>query len=145
MKTDVTMNFIFNKRLDEFKKLIEAQKSKITGLASVKGGHSLIEFGILLVRLAGAKAPSKADVRYLRAFFKEVFKLVRCSGLSYTIKYLKTCSVMMQQYVARDTTRPHSRQVGGVAVAVTRRGLPRIIPREVRLRIRKSDTVTITL
>lgn len=75
----------------------------------------------------------------IKAYFKSLYLLSKGSGNPHLIKYLKTCSVLLQQYVAKDITRPNSRQVGGVAVAVTRTNLPRIIPRLQRVLIRKGD------
>jgi len=139
-------NRIFNfKSLEQYQELIAKQKSKITGLSSVKGGLGLVDYGLNLIRLIQAKAPTKSDVRVLKCFFKSVYSLMRSNNASETIKYLKTCSILLQQYVARDITRPHSRQVGGVAVAVTRRGLPRIIPALQRELIRKGNPSVIKL
>lgn len=61
------------------------------------------------------------------------------------IKYLKTCSIMLQQHVAKDTTRPDPRSIGGIAVSRTRAGLPRIIPRLQRVHIRRGSVVHVKL
>lgn len=61
------------------------------------------------------------------------------------MKYLKTCSVLLQQYVARNDATYDGRKIGGVAVSCTRKGLPRLIPRLERIKIRKGDVNTITL
>jgi hypothetical protein len=52
---------------------------------------------------------------------------------------------MLQQYVARHENRPTTREISKVAVSCTRAGLPRIIPREARVMIRKGNVKTITL
>lgn len=46
---------------------------------------------------------------------------------------------MLQQYAARNRERNSSRDIGGIAVSATRAGLPRIIPKEDRILIRKGD------
>lgn len=54
------------------------------------------------------------------------------------------CSILLQQYVAGHSSSS-SRMIGGVAVSVTRKGLPRIIPHVQRILIRKGDVSSITL
>ena len=60
------------------------------------------------------------------------------------MKYLKTCSILLQQYVAKHEVKSSSRRIGGVAVSVTKAGLPRIIPKVQRAMIRKGDVGVIT-
>jgi hypothetical protein len=138
---------IFNKSFLNLsvKEMMEKCKSELTGLASVKGGRGLINVLLKIIRLIQAKAPTKSDVKVVKYFCKEIFHLVTLSGMGHTIKYLKTCGVMLQQYVARDTTGASSRSIGKVAVACTRAGLPTIIPAQQRLLIRKGDVNTIKL
>jgi len=62
------------------------------------------------------------------------------SGLGHLVKYLKTCSILLQQYVARNDITFSGHQIGKVAVKTTRKGLPRLIPQLERKRIRKGDT-----
>jgi hypothetical protein len=127
------------------KEMMEKCKSELTGLASVKGGRGLINTLLKIVRLIQAKAPTKSDVKVVKYFSKKIFHLVTHSGMGHTIKYLKTCGVMLQQFVAKDTTGASSRSIGKVAVACSRSGLPTIIPAQQRLLIRRGDVNAIKL
>lgn len=60
------------------------------------------------------------------------------------VKYLKTCAILLQQFVSKHEVKSSSRKIGGVAVSVTKAGLPRIIPKVQRTLIRKGDVHTIT-
>jgi hypothetical protein len=134
--------------LDAFKlfsQLMEKQRTLLSGLIPVKGGRGFINWGLYLCRLIQAKAPTKSTVRIMKSFALECFKIARCSGLGHLVKYLKTCSILLQQYVARNDATYDGRKVGGVAVSQTRKGLPRFIPRLERMKIRKGDVKTITL
>jgi len=140
------MNSFFDpmSKLKLFQDLMKKQRTLLSGLIPRKWGLALVGVGLNLHRLVYAKAPSKSTVKILKAFAYELYKLTRSSSLGFTIKYLKTCSVLLQQYVARHETRFNPRIVGGVAVSQTRSGLPRIIPRQQREKIRRGDCRTIT-
>jgi len=128
-----------------FSELMAKQKSLLNGLITVKGGLGLIGWALKLFRLVSAKAPSKSTVKVVRHFSKECFTIARCSGIGHLVKYLKTCGVLLQQYAARNDATTPSRRISSVAVSVTRRGLPRIIPAQHRVLIRKGNRQTITL
>lgn len=141
------MNFKIKSNLDAFKlfqDLMSKQRSSLSGRIPKNGGRAMIGWGLLLYRLIAAKAPSKSIVKILRTFAFECFRISRGSGLGHLVKYLKTCSILLQQYVAKNDATYDSRKVGGVAVSCTRKGLPRIIPRLQRRLIRKGDRNTIT-
>lgn len=141
MKRDNSSNL----DLLHFQELMNKQKQLITGLITVKSGLGMVDWGLKLLRIISAKAPTKSDVKMLKRFFRDVYLLVQGMGIPGTIKYLKTCSVALQQYVARDTTRASSRAIGNIAVARTRAGLPRIIPALQRKLIRRGDVKAIQL
>lgn len=66
------------------------------------------------------------------------------SGLNFLVNYLKTNYILLQQYVARNTTQYSSWDIGKVGVKTNRKGLPtRLIPRLQRRLIRKGDVNTI--
>jgi len=69
---------------------------------------------------------------------------VKGNNIPFAIKYLKTCSVLLQQAVARHP-KQNPRIVGSVAVALTRAGLPRMIPHLQRVLIRKGQPEVIRL
>lgn len=90
-----------------------------------------------------AKAPSKSTVKLVKYFSLEIYKLQRDNSLQFVMMYLKGCSVLTQQYVG-GMRIPNPRDVGP-AISRTRGGLPRIIPAQQRLLIRKGDPEVIRL
>jgi hypothetical protein len=141
------MKSIFENRIDleAFRKLLEDQKALLSDLIRVKSGLGLVNIFLKVYRLTHSKAPTKSTVRILKHFSKEVYLLHRGSGTPHVIKYLKTCSILLQQNVARHERKYDSRRVGGVAVSTTRTGLPRIIPKLQRSLIRAGDVETVRL
>lgn len=131
--------------LEAFKAILERQKALISELASVKSGLGLVKYLLRLRRLIEAKAPTKSDVKVIKYFCKEVFRLVKGGGIPFAILYLKVCSILLQQYVAKHTNRASSWEIGKVGVSVTRTGLPRIIPRVNRVSIRRGDVKIVSL
>jgi hypothetical protein len=124
---------------------MKEQRTLLSGLLTVKGGRALINVGLNLLRLVLAKAPSKSNVRVIKHFTYEVFKLAKHNSNDFVIKYLKTCAILLQQYVAGHTVHSSSRTIGDVAVSVTRAGLPRILPKLQRVLIRRGNVPVITL
>jgi len=131
-------------KLGLFQDLMKKQRTLLSGLITVKGGLALVGIGLNLFRLVNAKAPSKSTVKVLKYFAYRLYRLTCDSSLEFTIKYLKTCSILLQQYVSKHEDRFDSRVIGGVAVSVSRTGLPRLIPRQQRELIRRGDINTIT-
>lgn len=66
--------------------------------------------------------------------------LVKCSGMTFTCQYLKECLRLCQKHIACEQTQ--SSEEPRVA---TRRGLPLIIPGDLRLSIERRDPVIIKL
>lgn len=69
-------------------------------------------------------------------FSKEVIRLVRKSGPLFTALYLKQCSSSLQMSYG---TLKFKHSLLPVPIALTRTGLPRIIPSFYRMRIRRRD------
>lgn len=130
--------------LGAFQKLMKQQRTVLSGLIAVKGGRAVINVALSLLRLLQAKAPTKSNVRICKDFAFKVYKLAKHNNVDFVVKYLKTCSIMLQQSVAKHTVKTNSREIGGVAVSATRRGLPRIIPKAQRVLIRRGNTKAIT-
>jgi len=124
---------------------LEKQKALLTELLPIKGGLALVKFYLVIFGLCYAKAPTKSNVKVLKAFCRFLYTCNRNSGTEFLILYLKTCSVLLQQYCARQKSVTPSRAIAKVGVAVTRRGLPRIIPRVQRRLIRRGDPRIISL
>jgi len=123
---------------------MKEQRTLLSGLLTVKGGRVLVNVGLKVLRLIQAKAPSKSSVRVLKSFSWEVYKLAKHNSVGFVILYLKTCSILLQQYVSGHTVHP-SRKDSKCAVSVTRAGLPRIIPKLQRVLIRRGNLKTIQL
>jgi hypothetical protein len=70
-----------------------------------------------------------------------VFHLTKSNGRPFVTKWLKANAVLLQQAVGGHKHK--ATQDLGVAVSRTRSGLPRVIPREMRARIRKKERVVI--
>jgi len=131
--------------LDAFRELMKKQRTLLSGLLAVKGGRALIKVVLQLLRWLQAKAPTKSDVRIAKDFAFKIYLMAKKDSVESVIKYLKTCSILLQQYVARHTEHHSTRDIGGVAVSVTRAGLPRIIPKLQRVAIRRGNKKAITL
>lgn len=145
MNTRFTSNTQNSDALKAFQELMKKQRTLLSGLLALKGGLALVNIALKVYRLVRAKAPTKSNVRICKNFAFEVHKLVKANGLTFTIMYLKTCSIMLQQFVAKHTVKSSSREIGKVAVSATRSGLPRIIPRVQRVLIRRGNVGTITV
>jgi len=127
-----------------YAQLLDRQKSLLSDLITRKGGLGWVNWIMRLTRLIYAKAPTKSNVRISKVFIKECYLITRKSSLSFLVVYLKTCFIMLQQYVARNETKYHSREIGKIGVKTNRSGLPtRLIPRLQRRLIRKGDVKTI--
>lgn len=74
---------------------------------------------------------------YLRA----LHKLYKKNGMTFVILYTKSCNILLMQSAAG--MKITSTQSLGVSVARTKSGLPRIIPRLSRQRIRDGDVQTL--
>lgn len=129
---------------EEYSSFLKAHKKTLNGQVMSNHGLGLINIGLALYRLVFAKAPTKSTVKVIKHFAREIHYLYCHNGMMYLIKYLKTSSVMLQQYVARNEVLHNSRAIGKVAVSSTRKGLPRIIPSLQRALIRKGHVQVIT-
>lgn len=78
-------------------------------------------------------------------FAKHVAKIAKHSGIRGVALYLKVAHVLLMQGLPGSLMHPSDRDIGKVAVAKTRDGLPRLIPRQHRRRIRSGDRTIIRL
>lgn len=76
---------------------------------------------------------------YLRA----LHRLYRANGMTFVILYTKSCNILLMQSAAG--MKISSTQSLGLSVSRTQSGLPRIIPRLARERIRKGDVQTLKI
>lgn len=124
--------------------LIEKEKGRLTGYLTRKSGVGLVNVLLKVHRLIYARAPTKSDVKIIKSYCRKLYLMRRDSGMGHVIKYLKTSSIMLCQYVARNEKRFSSREIGGIGVAASS-GLPRIIPAIPRKLIRRRKKRVITL
>nr|UPW42173.1 MAG: putative RNA dependent RNA polymerase [Guangdong mito-like virus 6] len=68
--------------------------------------------------------------------------LQKRSGLAYTCKYMKACSIYVMKYVAKDPNKLSTNSLD-ILVSITDSGIPRIIPSYFRLQLRKRNINTI--
>ena len=64
-------------------------------------------------------------------------------GPLYTVKWLKACTVALQRYLGNDRVASLRDVEPGLPLPRVSRGIPSIIPRSDRSRIRRGDTKTI--
>lgn len=114
-----------------------------TWQTTVKGGRAL---GAALTRVLHLR-DGGITARWYTAtiqFGRYVVRLQRSGGWLYVVKYLKACSVLLQQSASGQ--RINATQALGVAVARTRgSGIPRVIPAVMRKSIRSGDPWTIRI
>lgn len=113
----------------------EYLKSRLLdGLIRIKGGLGLFVYLSSIRKLQGS-ALTKSDVKVIRRFCSDVCTLRRKSGLKFLVLYLKSSSTILQQSVSGY----YVADIGqlGPRVSRTRKGLPRLIPAQHRLLIRK--------
>lgn len=91
-----------------------------------------------MVRLTDGSL-TKGKVKTIAHLAKSLERIYSKSGNKGLCLYLKTCSVLLMQSVPNSGIRSSSREISKVAVATTRRGIPRIIPRDHRSRIASGD------
>jgi hypothetical protein len=100
--------------------------------------------GISWVRLVSGRV-TRSRIIQLSVFAKACIQIAKGSGRKGLVLYLKTCNTAVMQSLPGGLLHHSSREIGKVAVARSRDGLPRMIPAFARRLIRSGDTVTIQL
>jgi hypothetical protein len=90
-------------------------------------------------------ALNRSTVIQVSHFMKTLQYLARKNGNNGVVKYLKVCHVMLMQSLPGSQLHHNPREIGKVAVARSRDGLPRVIPAVARQRIRQGHQPTIRL
>jgi hypothetical protein len=131
-------------KLRNFIPIAKAVKGAVfTWQTTLKGGRAL---GAALTRVLHLRDGGITSRWYTAtmAFGRYVVHLQRSGGWAYVVRYLKACSVLLQQ--AAGGQRIHSAQALGAAVARTQgTGIPRVIPAVMRKSIRLGDPWTIRI
>jgi len=146
----INMNILKNNKgfpreayvLKQFKSLrFKVSKSNlgtrsILAMISVKRGSPMLVHILRMLPVLGVRVSSNW-VRIVRFFLKEIKKMHNNGGAPQVVKYLKACSVLLQQsisgYIISDPGAL------GIRVSRTISGLPKIIPSVHRKMIRKGD------
>lgn len=112
----------------------------INAMASVKGGYSLVRIVNLLIPAIGIRS-TRAKVRCIIVFLRHTYRLFKHNGAKGACLILKVYAVTLQQsiggHLVKDLTELKFR------VARTNRGVPRVIPVQLRQAIRSGDALVI--
>jgi len=129
----LNLNTITNYSVRVLKRLVP----NLVGFLRVKAGRPLVGHLLKMVYFVrGRLEPSY--VRIIVSFVRDLVKLNKKSGPRFVVKYLKSCSALLIQAVAEGPV-PAPQKLGA-AVARTKSGLPRLIPRVHRAMIRSGST-----
>lgn len=104
----------------------------------LKVWHRLLAPLIGVVRLTVGNV-TKDLIKCLAVFCRAVYRINRTQGLKGLCLWLKTAQVLVMQSLPGSLLRAGSREIGKVAVSRTRDGLPRVIPKQHRARMRRGD------
>jgi hypothetical protein len=116
---------------------LEDIKLTFDGMFRVKAGRGYINWLNKLVYII-VKEKRSSLTRLSVVFIRDCQRIYKANGMKFLVFYLKTSHVQLMQsmgkYVVRD-----SALISKVRVSKTKSGLPRLIPSDVRRRIRNGD------
>jgi len=121
-----------------------AQLRQISWSPDVKVWRNWMKPGISWVRLVTGGV-RRSSVIQLATFARLCCDLARRQGIRGLVLYLKTCQVLLMQNLKGTLAKHQPRAIGKVAVSRAADGLPRMIPRFARDRIRRGCTSTLRL
>lgn len=136
---------MITKTINNFNNYEKALRSLIpsfSGMLRVKAGRPLVGWLIkaqLLVKGSIETSMIKVSISFIRT----IVRLAKRNGIPYTVKYLKACTSLLMQSISG--TRHKATHELGLAISRTNFGIPRIIPRLHRSRIKKGDIFIIRL
>jgi hypothetical protein len=133
------MKHTFKKKVSP--SITQKVSSWVNGATCVKAGRGLVNLFIKQVVIVSSL--TSARVRSLVLFAKFVYKLGNKQGNKGLVLTLKSCSVSLMQSVGGQVTEDMG--TFGPRFSRTKGGLPRIIPRLDREKIRSGETRTIRL
>lgn len=116
----------------------------VTWRPDLKVWRNWLSPGISWIRLVLGKV-SRSKIIQLAMFAKACVAIGKCSGRKGLVLYLKVCNTALLQALPGGHLHFNSREIGKVAVARSRDGLPRIMPSFVRRKVRLGDKMTIQL
>lgn len=131
----------FKQKFQSLNDLISRNIKRFTGII-IRNNYIVGKF-ILNRILKPTINTTKYNMRSYVIFIKFLNKLHKTGGFKFLVSYLKGCSILLQQSVAGN--KIPSQALGGAAIALTRQGLPRVIPSEMRSRIRARDAKVVRM
>lgn len=117
-----------NFTLSRFRRLSD---KTLSAILTVKSKKPLIHHMIYMTELVVGSV-NRNWVKLLVLLLKKIRRLYKAQGLSGTVKYLKTCAVIVQQIAADHHI--HDITPLGPRISRSKGGLPRIFPVEIRSR-----------
>lgn len=141
MKANRNFNQFLKYKNSNFVARIEKLTSSLGARALRNQGHLLIKPFIKLARLIGLPM-NKSVVKTIISYLRWCVTFTRKSNVKALVIYLKVCSVILQKSLGGDYVLNQTPL--GCRVAHSR-GIPRIIPKLHRTRIRKGDQLIIRL
>lgn len=133
---------IFNTFTTYSRRILDALVPNFSGMLSVKAGRPLVKWLLLAVLLVRGSI-TKSLVSVIISYVRFLYCFTQRAGIKYTVKYLKACVSLLMQSISG--SRHKSTQELGAAVARTKSGLPRIIPKLHRSHITKGSVFHIRL
>jgi len=106
------------------------------GMVRVKAGRPLLGWFSRIIPLVGGSI-NRSWIKVIFVYVRAVHRLYKSGGMQHALLYIKACSILLQQSVGGqriDDTGPF-----GVRVSRTKSGCPRIIPAQMRSRIRSGE------
>jgi hypothetical protein len=103
--------------------------------------HPIIGILRKYISIFGRGSVSRARVSFLALVVSRFLALSRRNGISYSVRYLKSCYVLTHQ-AAGGHILDNNRDLG-LAVKVSRQGIPRLIPRQLRSLIIEGHPTTL--
>jgi hypothetical protein len=118
------------------KSIIKSLVPNFTGMIRVKAGRPLVNHLLKMTKLVTGSITNSL-VKVIISYIRNLHKIQRKNGIPFTVNYLKACVTLLMQSLSgekHESTRPLK-----VAVSRTNSGLPRIIPRLHRAKIKEGN------
>lgn len=110
--------------------------TKIPVMVLRNQGQAMVGIFLRLIPAIGGTS-SKSKVYNVKSMLKSINRIALDQGLPGLVKYLKTCCILLQQYLGGHQIKDLSSV--GPRVSRTKSGLPRLLPSSVRYSIRKGS------
>jgi hypothetical protein len=119
---------------------INLERESVDAMISVKANKRLLRYMLMLSKVILGRLNSNW-VRLAYILHKDLWKIYKEQGSPGYVKYLKTCSILIQQVVSGYKILDVSSV--GPRISRSKTGLPRILPILLRRRIDSGDTLSV--